>query len=248
MKLFQNKLFLPILLASLYFWPQTSLSQHFNSRVEGTITTAEQGDLLKVTGSAKNKTQEIYSLRYEFSVITSEGKNNNTSKNQQNGRLTLDAFETKVLAESVIAVDPEANTILLLVIFDQDDKVMGTDRLVLEPSAKTDHNFNYQKPNEGIVLTGMVTDRTKTKPGKDFYGYFFQKYNLSPVQRNEIIEIDEIISFGRTTRLSVKVNNEVVFQFFAKPNLEYLQNMADEALRRLNRYFEYLDNKSEITQ
>ncbi|CAM4290097.1 curli assembly protein CsgE [Gillisia limnaea] len=224
-------------------------SQNFNSEVVAGIKTNDsKNDILDIIGTAKNITETSFSLRYELSVITNNGENNNSSKNSQSGRFTLEPFETKNLSQTSVLIDPDNRTVILLVIFDLDDQVMGTDRLVYDGKQmeQAEENISYQKPNEGIVLTGMVTDRSKTKPGRDFYDFFFQKYSLSPNQGNKIIEIDEMISFGRTTRVMVKIDNQIIYQFFARPKLDFLKEQADIALKQVNRYFEYLKNRNEL--
>src|SRR5690606_22899537 len=189
--------------------------------------------------------------RYELSVITSSINSNSTSKNMQEGRFTLGSFESKDLSKTSVNLDPSKRTIILLVIYDVDGKVVGTDRIVYDAKAeeKAHQELDYNKPNEGIELTGMVTDRTKTKPGKDFYNFFYQKYSLGPVKGNQIIEVEETISFGRTTVIRLKIQNNILFQFFARPKLDFLQEMADEAIRRVNRYFQAQKDQTEnITQ
>ena len=229
----------------------SSNSQHFNSEVEAGITINDaKNNILDIIASAKNITETSFSLRYELSVISSSEKTNNSSKNSQSGRFTLEPFETKNLSQTSVSINPDMRTVILLVIFDKDDHVMGTDRLVYDSNneEKTEENSSYQKPNEGIVLTGMVTDKSKTKPGKDFYDFFYQKYSMSPNQGNKLIEIDEMISFGRTTRIMVKINNRVIYQFSAKPKLDFLKEQADVALKQVSRYFEYLKNRNELNR
>jgi hypothetical protein len=223
-------------------------AQNFNSEVEAVINTSDtKDDILEIVGTAANKTEGNYSLRYELSVITSSGNSKNSSKNSQSGRFTLEPFETKNLSQTSVSVDPEGSTIILLLIYDEDDKLLGTDRKVYGSSEEeeAEKKMSYQKPNEGIELTGMVTENTKTKPGKDFYDFFYQKYSLSPNKGNKIIEVDEMISFGRTTRIMVKIEDKLVYQFYARPKLDYLKDQADQALKQVNRYFEYLKNRNE---
>ena len=236
-----------ILLGAFLASGENLMSQNFNSKVEALIQiNDEKDDLLEVVGTAINKTEGNYSLRYELSVITSN-ENSNTSKNSQSGRFTLEAFETKSLSRTSVSINPDHRTIILLLIYNEEDELLGTNRLVYDSEAteKAAESLSFEKPNEGIEITGMVTEDTKTKPGKDFYSFFYQRYNLSQIEGNRIVEIEELINFGRTTRILVKVEDRIVFQFLAKPNLDYLKEMADEALKQVNRYFEYLKNRNE---
>ena len=232
---------------STFLLSYSLMGQNFNSEVEAVIKINNaKDDIIEIAGTATNKTEGNFSLRYELSVITSDD-NNNSSKNSQSGRFTLAPFETKSLSQTTISINPNQKTILLLLLYDQDDKVVGTDRKVYEEARQQEEEkqMSYQQPNEGIQLAGIVTDRTKTKPGKDFYGYFYQKYSLGKNQGNKLIEIDEMISFGRTTKIMVRVEDKVVYQFYARPKLDYLKEQADVALRQVNRYFDYLNNRNE---
>ncbi|WP_037315478.1 CsgE family curli-type amyloid fiber assembly protein [Salegentibacter sp. Hel_I_6] len=235
--------------------PAVFYSQNFNSEVEAIINTNDnKNDILEVTGIAQNKTNVSYGLRYELSVITSNPQlTNNSSKNSQSGFFTLDPYQTNKLSSISVSVDPRMQTIILLLIYNEDDKLLGTARKVYKASSQIQstqkENLSYKKENEGIQLYGLVTESTKTKPGKDFYDFFYQKYQLSQNPENKIIEIDEMISFGRTTRIMVKIENQIIFQFFSRPKLDYLEEMAGIALQRVNRYFQELrKQKQQITQ
>lgn len=221
-------------------------AQNFNSEVEASIKTNNNKDnLLEISGIAKNLTEATYSLYYELSVIASSG-NNNSSKNSQTGRFTLEPFETRKLSSTNVSINPSQRTIILLMIYN-DDEVMGTDRIVYDEKAeeKKEARLSYEKKNEGIELSSMVIQRTKTKPGKDFYDFFYQQYSLNPVEGNKMIKIEEMISFGRTTKIMVKVDDRIIYEFFARPKLDYLKEQANTALKQVNRYMEYLKNRSE---
>ncbi len=233
--------------------PAFLCGQNFNSEVEAIINTNDnKNDILEVTGIAQNKTNVSYGLRYELSVITSNPKvSNNSSKNSQSGFFTLEPYETSTLSTTSVSINPQMQTIILLLIYDEEDELLGTARKVykaLSQAAKNEE-LSYKKDNEGIQLYGLVTENTKTKPGKDFYDFFYQKYQLSQNPENKIIEIDEMISFGRTTKIMVKIENQIVFQFYSRPKLDYLEEMAGVALQRVNRYFQNLRRqKQQIMQ
>lgn len=223
-------------------------AQNFNSVVKADIVVNDlKDDLLEVTGTAQNLTGASYSLRYELSVITSSPGSDNHSRNSQTGRFTLGPHDTNNLSRTTVSIHPDKRTIILLLIYNLDDELMGTSRRVYDKQEerKALEELSYEKQNEGIQLVGMVTERTKTKPGKDFYDIFYQKYHLSPTQGNRIVKIDEIISFGRTTRIRISVEDQLVYQFIAQPKRDYLMAHADEGLRRVQRYFQYLENRNE---
>ncbi|WP_029035192.1 curli-like amyloid fiber formation chaperone CsgH [Salinimicrobium terrae] len=237
-------LFLPV-----FLFYSIVIGQNFNAEVEAVLKIDDtKDDLLEVTGVATNKTEGNFSLRYELAVITSD-ENKNSSRNSQEGRFTLGSNETKELSTTSVSVNPTQQTIILLLLYDLDEKVIGTARQVYneknEEQQSSENTASYQKENEGIELTGFVTENTKTKPGRDFYDFFYQQYSLSASKSNKMIHVDETISFGRTTRIIVKVEDRVVYQFFARPRLDFLKEQANEALRQVNRYLEYLENRNE---
>ena len=169
-------------LLPVFLFYNHTIAQNFNAQVEAALRINDsKDDVLEITGIAINKTEETYSLRYELSVISSDAQNN-SSKNSQQGRFTLGAYETRKLSITSVSFNSTQKTILLLVLYDLDDKVVGTARKEYdsEEQEKIEKQISYQKPNEGIVLEGMVTDKTKTKFGKDFYDFFYQKYLLNP--------------------------------------------------------------------
>ncbi|TVZ25662.1 Curli assembly protein CsgE [Gillisia sp. Hel_I_86] len=244
MKSFSKYIFIVVLI----FCFSGMTAQNLNTKVEAGIKTNDvENGMLEITGVATSLTETTYSLRYELSVISTTGKNN-SSKNSQSGKFTLGPFETKSLSQTSVHINPEMKTTILLLIYNnEDDKLLGTDRKEydLTESKKKENEMSYSKPNEGIVLKGMVTENTKTKPGKDFYDFFYQKYSLNPEKGNKIIQIDEMISFGRTTKIMVKIEDQIVYQFYARPKLDFLEDKATQALSQVNRYFEYLKNRNE---
>ena len=237
------------LIIPVFLFYSVAIGQNFNAEVEAVLTIDDtKDDLLEITGVATNKTEATHSLRYELAVITSD-ENNNSSRNSQEGRFTLGPNETKELSRTSVSVNPTQQTIILLLLYDLDENIIGTARKVYNEKEKeeqrTENKASFTKENEGIELTGIVTENTKTKPGRDFYDFFYQQYSLSPAKSNKIIHVDEIISFGRTTRITVKVEDRVVHQFFARPRLDFLKEQGNEALRQVNKYLEYLENRNE---
>ncbi len=216
-------------------------AQHLNTKVEAILNIDEKEDnLIEITGGARNVTEEVYALRYELSVISSN-KGENHSKNQQSGYFTLEGFQQKELSTTVTKVTEDKRIIILLLIYDEEDRLLGSRRKMISSGfEKKEENevLSYKKPNEGIQLKGLIVENTKTKFGKDFYDFFGQQFRLNGMPENKIIYIEEKINFGRTTRIIVRIDQQLVFQFFAKPQLEYLKEMAKISLQRVNRYFE----------
>ena len=218
-------------------------AQNFNKEVMPHIfIDSSQNNIIKITASVENLTNTNYSLNYELKLIGSNSlqKNNNLLVGE---RFTLEPFQVLELTSHSIQSSNQEQILLLLIY--QKDEIISTARKVLNGPPSPAEKQSYKKMNEGIELIGFVTENTRTKAGKDFYDFFYQKYSLLPEKTEEVVAIDEIISFGRTTRIRVKVNDQVIYQFFAQPRLYFLKEQADKAINQLNKYLQYLENRSE---
>jgi hypothetical protein len=88
------------------------------------------------------------------------------------------------------------------------------------------------KPQDGFVLNGFVIENTITKAGRDFYKYFYAEYFNKGILTTKNIIIEEVPARSRFTRISVKVEDQLVWQFFSQPKKEFLKEMAQTALAR----------------
>lgn len=115
-------------------------------------------------------------------------------------------------------------------------------------SSKTEINNNKQNIKADTIRNsrpeeansnGIVVDETQSKWGKDFYEYF---YNIWPFpERTEeytIVVVEKPLP-GLGTVLSIKFNDEEIFQQFAQPKLESIQEIAEFAAEYT---FNYLQN------
>lgn len=244
-------------IAVLLFSVNLGFSQVYNQNIEAKIQTDFRDDFLTITGTALNKTSFNASLRYELSVIKHVGSNH--SKNSQAGRFTLLPNEGKELSKTTINLDDKAKIIILLLIYDIDDQLVGKDRLVLNENknesiqnqqANVKNMLNKLSANDdvGFVLRGVVTQEMKTKAGNDFYNYFSTIYRQSGINSQFIVHVREQFNLGRNTKIQVLVNQDVVYQFFAQPKQDYLKGMAENALRRLSGYLQQIERNKETIQ
>lgn len=255
---FQKKhlLFLVVLLFSLQ-----GFSQIYNTDVEAKIETEVRNDLLEVTGTAFNKTEISQSLRYVLSVIRTNPENSNTSKNDQSGRIVMEPGEQQKLSTTAINVNDEDRVILLLLIYNIDDEIIGQDRIVINDD-KSDNEVKQQlqkqvdetihsndvdaASQDGIVLRGIVTEDTKTKPGRDFYSLFFSAYNANNINGDKIVTVKEVIALGNNTKIEIFVGDDKVVEFFLRPQNDFLKAMADGSIRRIAQHFQRLKREANI--
>lgn len=215
------------------------------------INVEQNSEFIEFTALAENLTLADMSLQYEFSTFTKD-ENGNTSKNSQGNRFVLESQNIKQLSKVTINATEGKRTIILLLIYDVDGKPMGQDRIVIndDPDADTDrivvqkeekqqeNSAQYQsqdmaKPQDGIFIEGLVVENSITKVGRDFYTLFYSKYYLSGLKSGKNIIIDEEPARGRVTRISVKVENQLVWQFFSNPSRDFLKKQVEVAFQKV---------------
>lgn len=239
----------------------------YNTEVEAKIYLEKNNEFIYVTGAAINKTAINQSLRYVLSTFATDPKTGEMNKSDQSDRFILEPGGRLNLKKITLIAKEESRTIILLLIYNDNDQILGKDRKVLfddpsnnDPDAITLRSFVDEvavgstdatsedintNAEDGIILRGIVTEETKTKPGRDYYRIFaslYRKYNLNS---KEIVTVTEIFSLGRTTKIEVKVGGTRVFQFFVKPKEDFLKDMAKAGIYYVSLYLQRqrLDSK-----
>ena len=235
--------------------PFFCMGQFYNEEVEASIDLEVlDNSVLQVVGSAYNKTEINKSLRYDLSVIKGNTDAVNKSKNNQGGRFVLEPGTKKNLSITSINVVENDRTIILLLIYDEDDKIIGKDRKILngiegeedsvdQDTAEIVDSDVDDSEEDGFVLRGMVIENTKTKAGSDFYDLFYSSYLAKNIDGEKIVKIDEKLAIASNTLIQVVVGDQLVMQFIMNPRNQYLEQMAEQAVYRVNLYFQKLRNQ-----
>ena len=243
-----------IIICILSFSPWLVSSQILNTQVEAKIEISSNGEFYKITGFSTNRTDSNRSLRYVLSVIKSNVEGKVVSKNDQQGRFILEPNQKKELSSTSINVEDDDRTIILLLIYDEEDVALGKDRIVLkdfdveekEQKAILDKNKISEDIShagaDGIVLRGIVVENTKTKPGRDFYQKYALEYMKLNINGERIVTINEVLAMGSNTKIELKIGDDVVVQFFLNPRSDYIEQMVDYSIKQTNRYFYKLRN------
>lgn len=126
---------LKILIFFLLFTLVT-FSQTTNTQVKSKIIFEEFEGNIKITGSAENLTDIVQSATYKLSVIKNNKSNKNQSNNDQEGFFTLNPNENKNLSSTQINLGKEDEVIVLLIFYDENKKIIGTDRVVFGEEKK----------------------------------------------------------------------------------------------------------------
>lgn len=233
------------ILAILVF--QNSIAQFTNTEVVAKIKTETSNNMISVVGTVTNTTEVYKSLKYNMSVFKTD-ENNNVSKSNQEGRFTLEANESKELSKGTVSVEESSKMVILLLIYEE-DVIVGKDRLAFSEKKPQKSENTEDSSDDGIELKGIVIEETKTKPGRDFYEFFYTSYNLNQINGNKVVGVFEKLSFGRSTIIQVKIEDNIVHEFIGKPDVEYLEQMSKIAIRKVYKYFKDLKKqKKDIFQ
>lgn len=96
-----------------------------------------------------------------------------------------------------------------------------------------------------LELDGLVIDDTRSKIGRDFYDIFYQQWQAPSNSSNYTITISEQPTPTLGSLITVRVNDQQVFQYRLQPRYEIIKQVAEYAVRVTNRYME--DNKHQYT-
>jgi len=175
-----------------------AFSQFLNKNVEAKLISNQTNGIITITGIATNKTDINQGLSYKFTAFKTD-QNGNKSNNQQSGQLDLLANQTKTLSSTSINKGDKSRIIILLLIYDSDNKLIGKDRIVLNDKPKTE----LEKKQEDVKVRASISE--------------FLKQKETPVQSKEE-QLDDI-----EAKIDVKQNNEylsIVGSAFNKTDLD----------------------------
>lgn len=162
----------------------------------------------------------------------------NVSKETFEQRFTLGPYESKDLYRINIDKGIDNKIIVLLIIYDDDDTIVGKSRLILQDKEKLEDKVATEEDiGRRVGISGLVVDETKTNLGRKFYDRFYFYYNFNKVKGDLVVKIEEIFTFRRTTKIMVKIKGETIAEFFAQNNDEYIEDMAKLTVQRVFRYF-----------
>lgn len=235
-------------------------AQVYNTTVEAKINLEPNSEFTTIIGTAYNKSDINQSLRYELTVFKTNPQNSNTSKNSQSGRIVLEPGVKKNLSQTTINSDVEDRMIILLLIYDEGDKPLGKDRIIINGNAADKRMASLDKnttvieeepipTGDGVKLRGLVLEETKSRPGREFFTTFSGLYREANIDGELVITVKESLSLANNTAIEIIVGNEKIFEFIVRPQNDYLKAAAQAAVARVGAYFKYLEeNKSVVKQ
>ncbi len=213
------------------------IAQHTNIDIVAKIHVETIDGSTSTIYKATNTTEINKSLKYIATVFTTD-QESKVSKNVREERFTLEPNESKELYKSPIIIKENNQVVILLLIYEE-EQIVGKDRIAFNEKVEEDEFVEKEEmdTNDGIELKGIVVEETKTKPGRDFYEFFFSLYTQNQINGNKIVQILEKLSFGRSTIIQVKIEDTTIHEFIGKPDLEYLEQMSKVAIRKVYKFF-----------
>lgn len=249
-----NKLFKIVTCALIFVFGLSVNAQLYNKEYVARIYADRESEFYTFTATAENLTPTDVSLRFDFTQYQADG-NGNVTKDTHSDRFFLKGNEKKVLSYGTVGYNMEGKITIVLVLYDLDDRPVGQDRIELtsinglqeivsEQPQERATNQDQAAPQDGFVLDGLVVENTLTKAGRDFYKYFYAEYYNRQVKTKKNIIIEEVPGKFRSTRISVKIDDQLLWQFFSQPKKSYLQKMANTALDRCIAYLQQLQQQA----
>jgi hypothetical protein len=250
-----------MLILSTLFFTVCGFSQTYNTQVEAKIELETIAGFIEIKGTAFNKTELNQSLRYVLSVIKNDPRYSNRSKNDQSGRFVLGPGQKMNLSRTTINANDKDRIIILLLVYNFNDELLGKDRIVINGNesdiiAANKKNYNsrlvspdakYEK-DDGVVFRGIVIEDTKTKSGRDFYSMFSSSYIQKNINGHKIVTIKEALAIANNTKIQVFVDNTMVMEFLVRPQTEFLKTMMNEAIKRVSITLNNLEQKKNIVK
>lgn len=247
------KRYLPLAVFVLFFSGLNS--QNMNKEIVGQILIDNNSEYYTFKAAVLNTLPLDINLRYEFSFFRTDPATNNVAKSSKEDFFLLKGYDKKILSSLTINHTVEDKIVLLLIIYDKDDKPLGSDRIVLEKGGKT--VLNLKKPSakgnspdeaaaqDGVLMNGVVLNKVLTKNGRDFAKDFFQVFYNKEIKSSKNILIKEVPGLRRNTLITVEVEGVLVWQFFAQPRKEYLEQMVQISVSRVIRHIQQLKKKKD---
>lgn len=222
-------------------------SQNLNKDIKPKIEVEEVENTLSATATVENLKSEFRNISFKLTVFKKNKRNSNRSDNAQDGRVTLEPIQKVILSKTQVNRTQDDQIIILLLIYDEDNAIIGKDRLVFGGDEET--KVSVLKPNDGLEMLGIIANETKTKLGNDFYDMLYSEFTKLKIKSQKIITVQEELTFGRTTKISVKIDNDIVEEFIARPDEDFLKYMAETSSAKIFKYFKNIEKQAKfITQ
>ncbi|MEL6923242.1 MAG: CsgE family curli-type amyloid fiber assembly protein [Bacteroidota bacterium] len=156
---------------------------------------------------------------------------------------TLDAAPGKVqmIAKIPLQFLPEDEYRLDVEIYDPWQRLVDQDSLVsgsLQKIKMPEKPKAPPLPEPEAEIGGLVIDLTRSKQGRDFFELFYQQWSGLSITADGNITIEELPARGLISRISVSINEQLVFQRFLTPRANIVEENARFAVEVVSQHFQ----------
>ena len=229
MKIFSIKILTGLMLLSNSF-----VFGQFEEFVVGKINLNQKDNMLIIIAQVEsNESFFIENLSYNL-VVLKKSVSGNFTNNKQEGEFSLLANEKKKLSEVRLNLN-EGEEIKAYLFIKKNKNLISKDSLIVFfPNKKLVENEDLKESD--FEIKGIVVEDVITKIGKDFYDYFYQEYSTSGSKYSFVINIKEKPYFGRSSIITIKVDDNKVYEFMSQPDEEFLKSAVKASLINVKQY------------
>ena len=212
--------------------PLNSIAQEErDSLIVAKIEVVQSENTLTFHPSVQNKGVYHYELDYLL-LVKKTDVNKNLSVSQQKGKFTLEPNQIESLSTTTINQTSKQKVTAILFIRDE-----VANKLITKDSIQiTTKELRPIKESTLMVMKGIVVDDSKTKMGRDYYDVFYSTYNQYPTKFDFIINISELPHRGLSSIVQVKVDQDLILEFFANPDEEFIKAQVAVTFQKLISY------------
>jgi len=210
-----------------------SLNLFSQEDVKAELVSKKADNLFNITAIGKN-IDNTYKEGYSYLLFSLKKDNKGKlSKNSQSGNFSIDPKENRVLSLLKISIH-EGEEFKIYLFIRKEDKLISKDSMIVSTIKKNQESDFIEESS--IEIRGLVIEDVKTKLGRDFYDYLYQRYMNSGSKYPFIINILENPSIGRGSKITITIDDRNIFEFITRPNDEYIQNASLQAMRYIQNY------------
>ena len=209
-----------------------------DSLIIAKIEAVTSEDLITFRPTVQNNGLYHYNLDYLL-LVKKTDNDKNLSINQQKGKFTLGPDELKSLSStSVNQTQYQTITAILFIRDEIENRLITKDSVMI-----ITEDVIPIKETALSLMRGIVVDDSKTKMGRDFYDLFYSTYNQYPSKFDFVIHISELPYRGLSSVLQIKVDQDLIYEFFTNPDEEYIRQQVFATFQRL---VAYANNKDKL--
>lgn len=220
-----------ILFLSLFLYGGTSVFSQESVRAKIVAKVAD--NLIDAKAVAQNN-EATFKDDYTYVMFSlKKGVQGNYAKNSQSGQFSLEPGEEKELSSLKINIQKDEECKFFLFIR-KNDVLISKDSIIIYSAEKGKKNEVIAESD--FEIKGIVIEEVITKIGKDFHDYFYQEYSNSGNQYPFIINIKEKPYFGRSSIITIEIEDQNIFEFYSKPDEDFLRSAVKAALQNINQF------------